>query len=64
MAVDAASSNVYVTGYVSATLDTQTFLGGGSDIVLLKYSTAGVWQWTQLSGSSGDDYGYGGEQRK
>lgn len=60
VAVD-GSGNVYVTGYSSGTLDSQTHLGGPADLVLLKFNGAGDWQWTQRSGTGGDDLGYAGE---
>lgn len=61
VAMDAASDSIYVTGIVSGSLDGQTFAGGIYDLMLLKYNTAGVWQWTQLRGTTSNDYGYGGD---
>lgn len=50
-----------MVGTVSNALDSQSY-SGSSDIVLLKYTESGDWQWTQQRGTSGADYGYGGEQ--
>lgn len=61
MAVDLNSASVYVTGVVQGVLDNQTYAGGSVDIVLLKYNSSGHRQWTQLRGTSGNDFGYGGE---
>lgn len=60
MAVDSISGSVYVTGSISGALDGKTH-AGNFDMVLLKYSASGAWQWTQLRGTSGSDSGYGGE---
>lgn len=57
VAVDSTSGAVYVTGYVSGSLDGQTFIGSFADIVLLKYDSDGIKQWTRLVGSTSDDYG-------
>lgn len=60
VAVD--STNVYVTGFVSGSLDGQTFTGtSGTDIVLVKYDTSGNWLWTRVRGTAGNDMGGGGK---
>lgn len=60
MAVNGSDNSVYVTGVVANTLDNQAF-AGVVDIALLRYDTAGVWQWTRLKGTSTIDRGFGGE---
>lgn len=55
------SDNVYVVGYVSGVLDGQSS-AGGSDVVIQKYDSSGVKQWTRLRGSNSNDQGYGGTQ--
>lgn len=62
VAVDSSSGSVYVTGYVAGELDGQTN-AGSRDIALLKYDSLGVWQWTRLKGTTGNDFGYGGNSR-
>lgn len=59
VAVD-PSENVYVTGFVNSAIDGQTYFGGTSDMVLLKYNKEGVKQWTKLVGSSASDSGWTG----
>lgn len=58
VAVD-SSGNVFLTGSVSGGLDSQANTGN-ADIALLKYSPSGVWQWTQLRGTTESDVGRGG----
>lgn len=53
------SDSVYVIGSVVGPLDGQTN-AGNADIVLQKYNSSGVKQWTRLRGSSGGDSGYAG----
>lgn len=55
-----SSGSVYATGRITGTLDGQSN-SGSYDVLLLKYSALGDWQWTQVRGTSGDDRGYGGE---
>jgi len=52
-----ASGNIYLTGYTAG-----SFAGvnsGFNDIVIMKYDTAGVNQWTRQIGTSGIDAGSG-----
>lgn len=60
VAVDSNTKDVYLTGYVGSSLDGQPYAAGSSDIVVIKYDTTGVRQWTRLKGTSGADKGYGG----
>ncbi len=53
IAVD-ASGNVVVSGSVTGTLGTTTNVGG-SDSVVAKFNAAGVEQWLQRFGGTGDD---------
>lgn len=62
VAVDSSAGSVYVTGYVAGELDGQTN-AGSRDIALLKYDSLGLWQWTRLKGTTGNDFGYGGNSR-
>ena len=50
IAVD-SSNNVYVTGFTLGGLDNNTS-SGGTDLILVKYNSSGVKQWTQQLGSS------------
>ncbi len=65
IAVDGTGSNVYVTGYSDATWQGDGGTNplhahsGGSDIVALKLTSAGAYQWHTFYGSSSSDYGYG-----
>jgi hypothetical protein len=64
IAVD-GSGNVYVTGESYATWNGpsgETPLhphSGGWDLVVLKLTSAGAYQWHTFYGSTADDYGYG-----
>jgi len=53
-----SSGNVYVVGQTSGGLDGNSN-SGGEDIFVVKYSVAGVKQWTQQFGSSSNDMAYG-----
>jgi RHS repeat-associated protein len=57
-----AKDDVYVVGQTTQSIDGQPY-SGGVDIVLCKYSSAGVKQWTRMtgtsSGSTGSAYGRG-----
>lgn len=54
-----ALGNFYVTGQVSQAFDNQSYVGGGYDIVVMKYDSNGVRQWTRITGSAGTDFGSG-----
>lgn len=54
-----SSDDVYITGYVQSSINSATYIGSG-DIMLVKYSTDGTLQFTQLLGSTGIDCGRDG----
>ena len=62
VATDGAG-NVYVTGYFSASTGGVDFGGGAlnsagsQDVFLVKYNSAGAWQWSKRFGSTGSDTG-------
>jgi hypothetical protein len=58
IAID-SSNSAYITGYASGSLDSQTYYGGTSDIIIAKYSSAGTKLWVRILGSSSYDVGYG-----
>jgi len=53
-----SSDNIYVTGYTKGDLDGNTN-SGSYDIVLIKYNSSGIKQWTKQLGSSSKDEGRG-----
>ncbi len=53
-----ASGSVYVTGYTSTGLD-GNLSAGGNDLFVVKYTSAGVKQWTRQLGTASADYAYG-----
>ena len=57
MTVD-SSDNIYVTGHTDGGLDGNTN-SGGWDLILVKYNSSGVKQWTKQLGTSSLDRGYG-----
>lgn len=58
LAVD-SSNNIYVTGHTTGgALDGQTH-AGGSDIILVKYNSSGILQWTKQFGTSLNEEGRG-----
>lgn len=59
VAVDTSSGFVYVTGQAAAAIHGQTYAGGTSDIILLKYASNGTRVWTRQAGTSEFDIGYG-----
>lgn len=42
----------YVLGTAAGSIDGQTFLGGGTDFILRKYTSSGSLQWTRMWGST------------
>ncbi len=46
------SNNIYVTGY------TRAIFGGNSDVILLKYDSNGILQWSKTFGGTKDESGY------
>ncbi|RYH13584.1 hypothetical protein EON65_35295, partial [archaeon] len=57
-AVDSSTGAVFVTGTVSGSIHGESFAGGSSDIILMKYASNGTRVWTKISGTSGDDGAY------
>jgi len=60
IAVD-SSNNVYVTGQSNVNWNSSPIhsFSGNIDIVILKLSSGGAYQWHTFYGGSGDDHGYG-----
>ena len=52
-----SSNNIYVTGSTQGGLDGNTN-SGKSDIILVKYNSSGVKQWTKQLGTSSHETGY------
>jgi len=55
--VDAAG-DVFVTGWVSASVGAQPY-AGGEDVLVAKYSSDGELRWVAMRGGSSNDRGYG-----
>jgi len=55
LAVD-SSGNAYIAGNTNAALDGFT-PAGSHDLILIKYDTSGVRQWTSMLGTTSGDYG-------
>eukprot|EP00027_Filamoeba_sp_ATCC50430_P016266 CAMPEP_0168568732 /NCGR_PEP_ID=MMETSP0413-20121227/15740_1 /TAXON_ID=136452 /ORGANISM="Filamoeba nolandi, Strain NC-AS-23-1" /LENGTH=988 /DNA_ID=CAMNT_0008601099 /DNA_START=9 /DNA_END=2975 /DNA_ORIENTATION=- len=51
------SGNVLLTGSAGGSIDLIQPHNGGNDIFVIKYSASGVFQWSKLMGSSGNDVG-------
>jgi hypothetical protein len=51
-----AGGNVYVAGYTEGALDGQTS-AGGLDLIVVKYDSSGVRQWTRQLGTATEDVG-------
>lgn len=61
IAVD-GSGNVYVTGHFQGTANfgvSSVTSNGSKDMFVAKYNTAGVLQWVNSGGGTGEDFGYG-----
>lgn len=56
--VDITTGDIYLTGYVSASLHGQTY-NAGLDILIMKYASNGTRIWTKIVGTSSTDYGTG-----
>jgi len=57
--ITVVSNNVYVTGVTYGGLDSNSNAGSNSaDIFLVKYSSAGVKDWTKQLGTTSEDVGY------
>lgn len=56
IAVDSAG-NVYMVGETSGTFPNQTYFGGGADMFIAKYNSAGNQVWVRQFGTSGTDDG-------
>jgi len=54
LAVD-SSGNAYIAGNSNAALEGLT-PAGSHDLILIKYDTAGAWQWTRMLGTTAGDY--------
>ncbi|MDC0246619.1 SBBP repeat-containing protein, partial [Deltaproteobacteria bacterium] len=54
-----SNNNIYLTGHSPCTIDSLVpngGTGGHDDIVIIKYNSNGIKQWTKLSGSSNRDF--------
>ena len=58
VSVDGAG-NILVAGSTSGSVNGEPFFGGLSDIVVFKFSPDGTLLQTKVTGTTGDDYGYG-----
>lgn len=54
------SSNVYIAGYVSASISGQSYAGGNSDAAIFKLDSNGNLVWVRLIGRSDEEIGTGG----
>ena len=52
-----SSNNIYITGYTYGGLDGNTN-SGKQDVILIKYNSSGVKQWTKQLGTSSHETGY------
>ena len=52
-----SSGNIYVTGDTGGSLDGNTS-AGGNDLIVVKYNSSGVKQWTKQLGTSSTEYAY------
>ena len=50
--------NIYVVGFTNGDFDGNQNLGG-SDIIVFKYNSSGVKQWSMQYGTPFNDYGTG-----
>ena len=48
-----------LAGCTGGSVDSQPHAGGEWDLLVMKFSNAGVWQWTRLRGSTASDVVYG-----
>jgi hypothetical protein len=53
-----SSGNIFIAGGVAGSIDGAAFGGGASDMFLMKFDINGIWQWTKLRGSIGDESAY------
>ena len=53
-----SAGDVFVTGSTKGSMDGNSN-SGYRDIVLIKFSSSGAWQWTRQRGTGGGDRGYG-----
>jgi cysteine-rich repeat protein len=53
-----SSGGAYVVGYAQGALSGE-LTKGGYDAFVIKYDSAGTWQWTRQFGTSATDYGLG-----
>lgn len=60
MAVD-SSDNAYLCGQVTTPINGETYVGGSSDMVLVKVNVTGSTIWTRIVGTSGADGSFGGK---
>eukprot|EP01031_Cornospumella_fuschlensis_P023570 gene23570-28580_t len=56
--VHPGTGEVYVTGQAGAALHGESYAGGSSDIILMKYDNVGAIVWTRMVGTTGTDIGY------
>eukprot|EP01031_Cornospumella_fuschlensis_P028516 gene28516-34425_t len=54
VAVDVSTGDIYVAGVAAGSINGETF-DAGSDLVLLKYTSAGTLLWTRMVGTAGYD---------
>jgi len=55
--VAGADGSIYLVGSVRGSIDGQTFNGGNTDVLLIKYDADGNKAWTRLLGSTSSELG-------
>eukprot|EP01031_Cornospumella_fuschlensis_P034314 gene34314-41529_t len=59
VSVNAISGDIYVAGQIADAIHGEFYAGGPTDMILMRFTGAGVRLGTRLVGSNGEDYGRG-----